>query len=114
MGDKGNYTPGKMLIGKVIGLFLGNLFKPDNVGQVLVSRYMLLLQPMITIKLDTKKLDRETSFIQHKDLAGILLNGVKHIYSRIYVTREREQTVVTEQVREGIDDVINEVVEYEP
>jgi len=49
---------------------------------------MMSLYGQITTKLDRKKLDRETTFIQHKDSAGILLNGVNHIYGRISVSRE--------------------------
>jgi hypothetical protein len=40
------------------------------------------LQGIITTKLDRKKLNRETTFIQHEDSAGILLNGVNHIYAQ--------------------------------
>jgi hypothetical protein len=35
---------------------------------------MMSLHGQITTNLDRKKLDRETTFIQHEDLAGILLN----------------------------------------
>ena len=35
---------------------------------------MMSLHGRITTKLDRKKLDRETTFIQHEDSAGILLN----------------------------------------
>jgi hypothetical protein len=47
-------------------------------------------------------------------LAGILLNGVNHIYGQISVSREQEQTNNNDNVPKGIDDVINEVMEYEP
>ena len=75
---------------------------------------MMSLHGQITTKLDRKKLDRETTFIQHKDSAGILLNGVNHIYGQISVSREREQTNNNDNVPEGINNVIDEVMEYEP
>jgi hypothetical protein len=75
---------------------------------------MMSLHGRITTKLDRKKLDRETTLIQHEDSAGILLNGVNHIYGRISVSRERERTNNNDNVPEGINDVINEVMEYEP
>jgi hypothetical protein len=61
-------------------------------------------------------LDLETTFIfiQHKDSAGILLKGVNHIYGRISVSWEREQTNNNDNVPKGINNVINEVMEYEP
>jgi hypothetical protein len=68
---------------------------------------MMSLHGQILIKLDRKKLDRETTFIQHEDLAGILLNGVNHIYGRISVSRERERTNNNDKVPEGINDVID-------
>ena len=40
----------------------------------------MTLEFRITTKLDRKKLDKETMFIQHEDSAGMLLNGVNHIY----------------------------------
>ncbi len=89
-GSKGNCTPKKTLIGEVIGLFLGHPFNPGNATRKLESGFMLTLQPLITTKLDCKKLDKETTFIQHKDSAGVLLNGVNHIYLQINLTRERE------------------------
>ena len=49
------------------------------------------LQGLITTKLDRKKLDQEKTFIQHVDSAGILLNGVNHIYARISANREQER-----------------------
>ena len=78
----------------MIGLFLENPFDQNNRGRVLEQGFMIMmsLHGQILIKLDRKKLDRETTFIQHEDLAGILLNGVNHIYGRISVSRERERT----------------------
>ena len=70
------------------------------------------LQGLITTKLDRKKLNWETTFIQHEDLACILLNGVNHIYARISVSREREQSSNNHKVPEGINDVIDEIMEY--
>jgi hypothetical protein len=90
-GSKGNRTPKKTLIGKVIGLFPGNPFDPDNARRLLQSGFMKLLQPLITTKLDWKKLDKETTFIQHKDSASMLLDGVNHIYSQINQTRDCKQ-----------------------
>ena len=75
---------------------------------------MMSLNGQITTKLDRKKLDQETTFIQHEDSAGILLNGVNHIYGQISVSREREQTNNNNNVPEGINDVIDEVMEYDP
>jgi len=98
----------------VIGLFLGNPFDKNNCGRVLEKGFMMSLHGQITTKLDRKKLDRETTFIQHEDSAGILLNGVNHIYGRISVSRERERTNNNDNVPEGINDVIDEVMEYEP
>jgi hypothetical protein len=74
------------------------------------------LHGRITTKLNRKKLDLETTFIfiQHEDSAGILLNGVNHIYGRISVSWEREQTNNNDNVPKGINNVINEVMEYEP
>ena len=46
-------------------------------------------------------------------MAGILLNGVNHIYGRISVSRERERTNNNDNVPEGINDVIDKVMEYE-
>jgi hypothetical protein len=43
---------------------------------------------MIKTKLERKKLDKETTFIQHEDSAGVLLNGVNHIYGRIKFAKE--------------------------
>ena len=113
-GSKGNCSPEKKLIGEVIGLFLGNPFDKNNRGRVLKQGFMMSLHRLITTKLDRKKLDRETTFIQHEDSAGILLNWVNHIYGRISVSWEREQTNNNNNVPEGINDVINEVMEYEP
>ena len=77
---------------------------------------MMSLHGRITTKLNRKKLDLETTFIfiQHEDSAGILLNGVNHIYGRISVSWEREQTNNNDNVPKGINDVIDEVMEYEP
>ena len=75
---------------------------------------MMSLNGQITTKLDRKKLDQETTFIQHEDSAGILLNGVNHIYGQISVSRERERTNNNDNVPEGINDVIDEVMEYDP
>ncbi len=87
-GSKGNCSPEKKLIGEVIGLFLGNPFNKNNGGRVLEQGFMMTLDRPITTKLDRKKLDQETTLIQHEDSAGILLNGVNHIYGRISVSRE--------------------------
>jgi len=57
---------------------------------------------------------RTTTFIQHEDSAGILLNGVNHIYGRFSVSREQERTNNNYNVAEGINNVIDEVMEYEP
>ncbi len=89
-GSKGNCTPEKKLIGEVIGLFLRNPFDENNSGRVLEQGFMMTLGGLITTKLDRKKLDRETTFIQHEGSAGLLLNGVKHNYGRISVSREQE------------------------
>jgi len=89
-GSKGNCTPEKKLIGEVIGLFLRNPFDENNSGRVLEQGFMMALGGLITTKLDRKKLDRETTFIQHEGSAGLLLNGVKHNYGRISVSREQE------------------------
>ena len=102
-----------MLIGEVIGLFLGDPFDPNNGDQVLNTGFMLTLQTIIKTKLDRKKLDKETTFIQNKDSAGVHLNGVNHIYVRINLTKEQQQTN-TDKLPEGVDDVIDEVMEYEP
>ena len=75
---------------------------------------MRSLQGLITTKLDRKKLDQEKTFIQHVDSADILLNGVNHIYGQISVSRERERTNNNDNVPEEINDVIDEVMEYEP
>jgi hypothetical protein len=75
--------------------------------------FMLTLQPLIKTKLDRKKLDKETTFIQHKDSAGVLLNGVNHIYGRIKLAKEQQQTN-TDKLPEGVANVIDEVMEYEP
>jgi len=74
----------------------------------------MTLGGLITTKLNRKKLDREMTFIQHEDLASLLLNGVNHIYGRISVSREREQSSNNDKVPEGINDVIDEIMEYEP
>ena len=87
-GSKGNCSPEKKLIGEVIGLFLGNPFDKNNCGRILEMGFMMSLHGQITTKLDRKKLDRETTFIQHEDSAGILLNGVNHIYGQNSVSRE--------------------------
>jgi hypothetical protein len=44
-GSKGNCTLEKMLIGEVIGLFLGDPFDPNNGGRGLDTGFMLTLQP---------------------------------------------------------------------
>ncbi len=116
-GSKGNCMPEKALIGEVICLFIGNPFDPGNATRKLESGFMLTLQPLITTKLDCKKLDKETTFIQHEDSAGILLNGVNHIYSQINLTREREQLSMKDDnttLQEGTHDVIDKVMAYEP
>jgi len=98
----------------VIALFLGNPFDKINGGRVLEQGFMMTLGGLITTKLNRKKLDREMTFIQHEDLASLLLNGVNHIYGRISVSREREQSSNNDKVPEGINDVIDEIMEYEP
>ena len=113
-GSKGNCSPEKELIEEVIGLFLGNPFDENNSGRVLEQGFMMSLHGRITTKLDRKMLDHETTFIQHEDSAGILLNGVNHIYGQISVSRERERTNNHDNVPEGLNDVIDEVMEYEP
>jgi hypothetical protein len=81
-GLKGNCTHKKRLTSKVISLFLGNPFDQDNAKRRLEIRFMMrTLEYKITTKLDRTKLDKETTFIQHEDSAGVLLNGVNHIYS---------------------------------
>jgi hypothetical protein len=75
---------------------------------------MSTLEFRITTKLDRKKLDKETMFIQHKDLAGILLNEINHIYGRISLSREQEQTANTDRLPEAVVNVIDEVMKYEP
>ncbi len=85
---------------------------PANLGRVLKSGYMYSLQPFITTKLDKKKLDTETTIIQHKDSAKVLLSGVNHIYGRIR-TKEQGKQTSTDKLPEGIDNVIDEVMEYE-
>ena len=75
---------------------------------------MNTLQRHITTKLDRKTLEREISYIQHEDSAGILLNGVNHIYARITFNCEWEQQSNLEGSPEDVHDVINEVMEYEP
>jgi hypothetical protein len=80
----------KILIGEVIRLCLGNPFDQDNGGRVLKQGFMSMLEFRITTKLDRKKLDKETTFIQHKDSSGVLLNGVNHIFGRISLSREQE------------------------
>ncbi len=92
-GSKGNCMPEKTLIGEVVVLFLGN-----------------------TTKLDRKKLDRETMFIQHEDLVGILLNGVNHICLKNYHNRYCERLLMNDYtvLPDGMDQVIDEVMEYEP
>jgi hypothetical protein len=114
MGSKGNCTLEKTLIGKVFCLFLGNPFNPANVGRVLDSGYMLsnvkrYLINHLSTKLDKKKLNTETTFIQHKDSAGVLQFSliVSTIHGRIK-TRSHKRTN-TDKLPEGIDDVINEV-----
>jgi hypothetical protein len=68
------------------------------------------------MKLDRKKPDKETTFVQHKDLAGIHLNGVNHIYLRIYHNRdcERLSMNVYTMLPDRMDQVIDKVMEYEP
>jgi len=47
-------------------------------------------------------------------LAGILLNEVNHIYARISVSRERERSSNNNKVPKGINNVIDEIMEYKP
>ena len=113
-GSKGNCSPEKELIGEVIGLFLGDPFDENNSSRALEPGFMMSLHELITTNLNRTKLQRETTFIQHEDSAGILLNGVNHIYGRISVSREQERQGRKDNVPEGIDNVIDEVMEYEP
>jgi hypothetical protein len=115
-GLKGNCSPEKRLIAKVISLFLGNPFNPGNAGWLLETGSMMTLQPLIKTKLDRKKLDKEILFIQHEDSAGVLLNGVNHTYGRINVSKEQERLINKDQLmlHENVNDVIDEVIEYEP
>jgi hypothetical protein len=101
-GSKGNCSPEKKLISEVIGLFLGNPFDKNNGGGVLEQGFMMTLGGLITTKLNRKKLDQETTLIQHVDSAGILLNGVNHIYGQISVSRERERSSKNGKVPEGM------------
>jgi hypothetical protein len=87
-GSKGNCSQEKMLISEVVGLFLGDSFDKHNLGQKLRDDHMMTLQGNIKTKLDRKILEREMTYIQHEDSAGILLNGVNHIYGRIAFHRE--------------------------
>ena len=76
---------------------------------------MVSLQGLVITKLDQKKLDRETTFIQHEDSAGILLNSINHIHGRIQSNREWEEcTRDKDGFANGVDNVIDEVMEYEP
>ena len=52
------------------------------------------------------------TFIQHEDSAGLLLNRMNHIYGRISVSREQEWSSNNDKVPEGINDVIDEIMEY--
>jgi hypothetical protein len=113
MGSRGNCTLEKTFIDKVVCFFLCNPFDPANLGRVLKSGYMFELQLLITTKLDKKKLDTETAFIQHKDSARVLLNGVNIIHDRIR-TREQCKQTHTDELPEGINNVIDEIMEYEP
>ena len=113
-GSKGNCSQEKMLISEVVGLFLGDPFDKHNLGQKLRDGYMMTLQGNIKTKLDRKRLEREMTYIQHEDSAGILLNGVNHIYGRIAFHRERERQSNLEQLPENLHDIIDEVMEYEP
>ena len=58
-------------------------------------------------------MDRETTFIQHEDSAGILLNGVNHIYGRIQSNREQECTRDKDGCAYEVDNIIDKVMEYE-
>ena len=98
------------MIGEVIGLFLRNTLNEINGGRVLEQGYMMTLHGLIATKLDRKKLDKEMTFIQHGDSAGILLNEVNHIYAQISVSRERSSN--NDKVPKGINDVIDEIMEY--
>ena len=85
-----------------------------NSSQELEHGFMVLLQGLIITKLDRKKLDRETMFIQHEDSAGILLNSVNHIYGRIQSNWEPECTRDKDRFADEVKNVIDEVMEYEP
>ena len=98
------------MIGEVIGLFLRNTLNEINGGRVLEQGYMMTLHGLIATNLDRKKLDKEMTFIQHGDSAGILLNEVNHIYAQISVSRERSSN--NDKVPKGINDVIDEIMEY--
>ena len=66
------------MIGEVIGLFLGNPFDENNCGRFLKQGFMMSLQGLITTKLDRKKLDHETMFIQHEvSAAESVSRGIK-------------------------------------
>ena len=113
-GSKRNCTHEKILINEVIVLFLGNPFDERNSSQELEHGFMVSLQGLIITKLDRKKLDRETMFIQHEDSAGILLNSVNHIYGRIQSNWEPECTRDKDRFADEVKNVIDEVMEYEP
>ena len=113
-GSKGNCSQEKMLISEVVGLFLGDPFDKRNLRRQLKDGHMMTLQGNIKTKLDRKRLEREMMYIQHEDSAGILLNGVNHIYGRIAFHRERERQSNLEQLPENLHDDIDEVMEYEP
>ncbi len=76
---KGNCTAKKQLITEVICLLLGNPFDIANGCRRLDNAFMMTLQPLKKKKLDRTRLEKETSFIQHDNSAGVLLNGVNHI-----------------------------------
>jgi hypothetical protein len=110
-GSKGNCTDKKQLITEVICLLLGNPFDVANGHWRLDDAYMITLQPLITTKNDRTRLEKETSFIQHDDSAGVLLNGVNHIYRQINVMKDREKSTTSQ---EGVKDILDEIMEYEP
>jgi hypothetical protein len=56
------------------------------------------------------------TFIQHEDLAGILLNGANHIYLIIYHSRDCERLLMNDDTMlpDSMDQVIDKVMEYKP
>jgi hypothetical protein len=114
--SKGNCTAKKQLITEVICLFVGNPFDVAIGHRRLDDAYMMTLQPLITAKHDRTRLEKETSFIQHDDSVGVLLNGVNHIYGQINVMKDQEKSTTSQDcgVPEGVKDILDKITEYEP